>query len=279
MGIDILTGRIVPPVILIAGIYFGCSLGWFYLLHPIRTLRVALRGGRRSVSALGLALAGTLGVGNVIGVAAAISGGGAGAVFWMWVSAFLAMALKYAEISLALRHGRRDGNGMLRGSAMYYISDCFSSRGHRLVGGLLSSVFALLLVLTSLTMGSALQTSAAAEGMALAFGFPRMAVSAILAVTAAVVLVGHMELLGCLKEHADAGGVELCLQRARFRVIAAVDDAGVGLCGTHGHVVVLFKQANRQLILAQFPGHHAADDTGANDRYIINHFRRSLSLT
>lgn len=188
--IDVIIGKIVPLAILLAGLYFCISLRFFYLLHPFRTLKRALRGGRESVSALGLALAGTLGVGNVVGVAAAISEGGAGAVFWMWVSAFLAMALKYAEIVLAMKHVRYDGDGNSRGSAMYYIRDCFTQRGQAFFGKILSALFAVLLIITALTMGSILQTSAAAEGINIAFGIPKYIVSLAISVVAALVLMG-----------------------------------------------------------------------------------------
>ena len=64
-----------------------------------------------------MALAGTLGVGNIVGVASAIALGGFGAVFWMWISALAAMILKYAEITLALSH-RRKRNGENHGGAV-----------------------------------------------------------------------------------------------------------------------------------------------------------------
>lgn len=74
-----------------------------------------------------VALAGTLGVGNIAGVASAIVAGGAGAVFWMWVSALLAMGVKYAEVALAVAHRRKNSDGFF-GGAMYYMSDMLSPR-------------------------------------------------------------------------------------------------------------------------------------------------------
>ena len=73
-------------------------------------------------SASAAALAGTLGTGNIAGVAAALMSGGPGAIFWMWCSAILGMSLKYAEILLSVRF-RKDGEG----GPMYYISRAFGN--------------------------------------------------------------------------------------------------------------------------------------------------------
>ena len=77
--------------------------------------------GVSSFQAVTAALAGTLGTGNIAGVAAAVFAGGPGAIFWMWISAFLGMATKYTEITLAVRHRIRGKNGYI-GGPMYYLS-------------------------------------------------------------------------------------------------------------------------------------------------------------
>lgn len=120
--------------------------------------------GNSPFRAVMLALAGTLGVGNLVGVANAVYIGGAGAVFWMWVSALLAMILKYAEILLAVSH-RRDQGGRFFGGAYYYIKDHFCAHGHIYVGAILAALFAALMVADSLTMGCMIQVNAI--GMAL----------------------------------------------------------------------------------------------------------------
>ena len=165
-------GVATPIALIVAGVYFGCRLKWFHILAPIRTARVALKGGGRSAfSALCLALAGTLGVGKIVGVAAAISLGGYGAVFWMCLSAFFAMILKYSEIVVAVGH-RRHGEG----SAMYYIEDRFSARGG-IIGRFLAVIFASALAVNALTMGSMIQSGAAAEAFERIFYIPRPIVS------------------------------------------------------------------------------------------------------
>ena len=88
-------GAAVPICLMLCGIFYTVKLRFFYLRQPHAVL-CALRGrpdegGTSPFRALTLALAGTLGVGNIVGVSAAIYMGGFGAVFWMWVSALCAM--------------------------------------------------------------------------------------------------------------------------------------------------------------------------------------------
>ena len=117
------------------------------------------KGGISPFRAVTLALAGTLGVGNIAGVASSIAIGGFGSVFWMWVSALVAMVLKYAEIVLAISHRRRDGDSY-RGGASYYIADLFASRNKKTLGRLLGGFFAVLCVINAITMGCMIQSNA-----------------------------------------------------------------------------------------------------------------------
>ncbi len=178
-------GTAVPVLLICAGLFFGFRLGWFYLLHPIRTLRALMgkegRGGVSPFRALTLSLAGTLGVGNIVGVSAAISMGGFGAVFWMWISALCAMLLKYAEIVLAMLHRRYDGEGKPHGGAMYYIRDCFFRMGVRRLGAGLAVLFAILCILNAVTMGSVVQVSAVTDAMEGVFRIPPLATGTVLA--------------------------------------------------------------------------------------------------
>ena len=134
-AVKIFSGTLLPVALMGAGAFF---LAYFCLFLP-RCLRHGKRGGetrktaresgRGSFSALAVALAGTLGVGNIAGVASAIALGGPGAVFWMWVSALLAMSLKYAEVVLALRTRTHDAAGRPHGGAPYYIREAFGEIG------------------------------------------------------------------------------------------------------------------------------------------------------
>ena len=78
-------------------------------------------GDVSSFQALCTALSSTIGTGNIVGVATAISAGGPGALFWMWISAFFGMATKYAEGLLAIRYRIQDENGQMAGGPMYYL--------------------------------------------------------------------------------------------------------------------------------------------------------------
>lgn len=152
----VLSGEIMPVILLGTGLIFSFRLKFFWIFHPISYFR-SLSGGFRksgqsSAKSMTLALAGTLGVGNIAGVASAIACGGAGAVFWMWLSAILAMGVKYAEVVLAVGH-RRGKSGGFFGGAMYYIGDLISRK--------FGAFFALLCIANSLITGNILQVNAA----------------------------------------------------------------------------------------------------------------------
>ncbi len=175
----VLSGIILPFFLLAAGIYFA------FLLLPRFLKRERHRTrAKGSARALAVALAGTLGVGNIAGVASAIALGGAGAVFWMWVSALLAMFLKYAEVVLALRYRCFDPEGRAHGGAPYYMRKAFGQRA----GGLLGSAFALLCLACMFMLGGVVQSAAASEAMAAAFFVPPALTGALLGAGACLVL-------------------------------------------------------------------------------------------
>lgn len=111
---------------------------------------------------MSLALAGTLGVGNIAGVATAIVAGGAGAVFWMWISALIAMSVKYAEVVLAIHYRRYDG-GRYHGGSMYYIRDgAPHGRLNIKASVFIASFFAVLCLANALLTGNIVQVNSAA---------------------------------------------------------------------------------------------------------------------
>lgn len=158
-------GGIVPLFLAFCGIFFIIYLRFpFSVLCERRDTRKnnchtitknKKRAGISGFSALTVALAGTLGVGNITGVASALILGGAGSIFWMWVSALLAMVLKYAEIVLAHGHARVCSTEK-HGGAMYYLHDGF--RGE--IGRGLALVFSFFCLMNSLAMGCMLQSEA-----------------------------------------------------------------------------------------------------------------------
>lgn len=183
----LLSGVLVPLLLGCGGVYFLCTVGVKMLRRPRQLFRAfAVGRGRGAARALAVALAGTLGVGNIAGVATAMVLGGAGAIFWMWVSALLAMLLKYAEILLAVRN-RRVENGIYHGGAMYYIKECFGGRA----GRGLAIVFAVLCLVCAFTLGGVIQTSAAAGAAMTAFRVPPLAVGLAMGIGIALILLGR----------------------------------------------------------------------------------------
>lgn len=183
----------VPCALVLAGLLFSLRVGVTCAVHPRKMLRGMLQRtgkGTSPVRALTLALAGTLGVGNLVGVASAIWYGGAGAVFWMWVSALVAMSLKYAEVVLAVAHRQADGVGGFRGGAMYYIKDCFSRLGCRGLGKALAAAFAALCVLDGISMGCVIQTNAIGGVFEGICGIPPLWTGALLCIVTFAILQG-----------------------------------------------------------------------------------------
>lgn len=129
-----------------------------------------------SLKAMTLALAGTLGVGNIVGVATAIHLGGPGAVFWMLVSAFVAMAVKYAEVYLALLW-KKGGHG----GAFYYIK-------YALGRPVTAVVFSLLCILSSFTVGNIIQTNSVALAFKDELGAPPILTGVIIAALSFMVI-------------------------------------------------------------------------------------------
>ena len=140
----------LPMLLTVVGAYFLIKLRRLFIYRPLCLFRsaVSIARQRESRGALLLALAGTLGVGNMVGVAYGISVGGAGCVFWTFVSAIFSSVIKYAESSLASYYGR---GGMARVVSLTF----------KRAGVALSRVYALLCIVLSLTMGSALQAKSA----------------------------------------------------------------------------------------------------------------------
>jgi AGCS family alanine or glycine:cation symporter len=141
------------------GLYLLIKLRFFFVLHPIRTAKMLFRSleNKKSRGALALALAGTLGVGNIFGVCAGIMVGGAGCVFWMLLSALFSMVIKYSECVLAHDALTSQGGGM-----HLVIFSTFSRFGR-----FLAPLYALLCTALALFMGSAMQSSAV-SGVAVA---------------------------------------------------------------------------------------------------------------
>ena len=152
-------GPSLPIIIFCAGGYLLFKYGSFIFTKPKSIARVLTRKNEKSgispFKTAMLALASTLGVGNIVGVSTAIFSGGPGAVFWLTLSAVMAMPLKYGEVVLAMKYRTKKGDEY-RGGAMYYMRDCLKNKT-------LSFVFAFLCIVNAFTVGNVVQINAVTE--------------------------------------------------------------------------------------------------------------------
>ena len=159
-------------LLIAAGVLFSVRTRFVQVRRFGEMLRLSLGAlaGRKAakpgevtpLQAMTTALAATVGTGNIAGVAGAIALGGPGAVFWMWISALLGMATKYAEVALAVRFRERAPDDGFRGGPMYYIRAL--GRGFKP----LAAAFALLGALAAFGIGNMVQANTAAEAVSFA---------------------------------------------------------------------------------------------------------------
>ena len=161
--------------------------------------------------ALSTALAATIGTGNIAGVATAISIGGPGAVFWMWVSALFGMMTKYSEIVLGIFYRKKNAKGEWAGGAMYYIANGFADMEHQVNGfetrpffadiaKPLAGLFALLCVFASFGIGNMTQINSIASAMQDAFNLPPLTTGIALAVVAGLIIIGGIKRIARVTE-------------------------------------------------------------------------------
>ncbi|MGD9569662.1 MAG: alanine/glycine:cation symporter family protein [Sedimentibacter sp.] len=150
-------------------------------------------GNISSIQALMTALSSTVGVGNIAGVGTAIAAGGPGAIFWMWVSAFFGMGLKYAEIVLSLTYREKDNEGMWRGGPMYV----YKNGLHAPWAG---TIFALCMVIVSFVSLNMMQVSSVAGAVESTFKVQPMVTGAILTILTALVIFGGIKRLARVSE-------------------------------------------------------------------------------
>ena len=144
------------------------------------------------------AMAATVGTGNIAGVATALHIGGPGALVWMLISAFFGMATKFAEVTLAVHYRQKDAHGDWRGGTMYILDKGIGEAlgtGWGLIGKILAVLFALFAFLASFGIGAATQANSAAEAMSMGWGINHMYSGIVMAVLAALVIVGGLRSL------------------------------------------------------------------------------------
>lgn len=158
----ILAGGIIFTILLKGIAFWGFKHASDLLLNkPSSDSKTSGSGEVSSLQALATALSGTVGIGNIAGVAIAISIGGPGAAFWMFVGAFLGMSLKFVEAALAVKYRRFNSDGSVSGGPMYYISHGLTRKNLRWLGQPLAIFFAALLIPGALGGGNMLQVNQA----------------------------------------------------------------------------------------------------------------------
>lgn len=177
----------MPSLILGAGIFLTFKTRFFQFrkFHScvkILTDKDANKNTLSPFSALTTALAGSVGIGSIVGVATALSLGGPGAVLWMLFFAFAGMIIKYAEILLAMKYRIKAPNGQLLGGPMYYLK----YGAHSPIGAF---IYALSAVLASFGIGNICQSNSASTVLSYEFGIPQWLTGAILAFLCGIIIL------------------------------------------------------------------------------------------
>ena len=180
-----------PFVLLGVGVFFTFYLGFPQIRYFNEAWRVLL--GRRTrpdaegdtshFQALTTALSGTVGTGNIGGVAFAIFLGGPAALFWMWATAFLGMTTKFVEVTISHKYRIKDENGQIAGGPMYYME-----RGLHMKW--LAIAFAAFTVISALGSGNLPQSNSLAAGVEASFGVPTWMTGLVLALLLGAVIIG-----------------------------------------------------------------------------------------
>lgn len=139
-------------------------------------------------NALMTSLSATIGTGNIAGVATAISLGGPGALFWMWITALVGMATKYAEAVCAVHYRERDANGNYAGGPMYYIKNGLGARW-----AWLATAFALFGGIAGFGIGNTVQAHSVADAMHGSFAVPPAVSGVVMLVFAGLVIIGGVK--------------------------------------------------------------------------------------
>ena len=194
-------GPLMLVIILGTGLFLQIGLKFM----PIRRLGTGfalLWGGREKTggegeispfNALMTSLSATIGTGNIAGVATAIFLGGPGALFWMWCTALIGMATKYAEAVCAVRFREVDELGNHVGGPMYYIKNGLSKKWYWL-----APLFALFGAIAGFGIGNTVQSNSVAHVIDENFGIPPLATGIVLLVLTAAVILGGIQRIGAV---------------------------------------------------------------------------------
>lgn len=134
-------------------------------------------------------MAATIGTGNIAGVATAVVLGGPGAVFWMWITALVGMATKYAEALLAVKYRVQSKDGTMSGGPMYYLERGLNAKW-------LGVLFALFGAIAAFGIGNMVQSNSVSDVLGSNFNVPGWITGVVLAVLAGLVIIGGIKSIG-----------------------------------------------------------------------------------
>lgn len=194
---DLVWGAPLLILLVGTGVFLTLKLGVIQLKMLPYSLKLAFtknqdkssEGDISHFQALMTAMAATVGVGNIVGVATAVVLGGPGAIFWMWVAGFFGMATKYGEAILAVKYRVKDDKGQMAGGPMYYLE-------HGLKQKWLGVLFAIFGALAAFGIGNGTQSKAVADIMSSTFSVPHWITGVALFVIASLVILGGIKTIG-----------------------------------------------------------------------------------
>lgn len=204
---DVLTGSVLIIALVGIGLLFTFKLGfiqirgfkdgWNRTFGGLFSKKGdAGKDGMSSFQALATAIAAQVGTGNIAGAATAIAVGGPGAIFWMWISAFLGMSTIFAEAVMAQKFKQVSDDGTVTGGPVYYIRAAFKGT----FGKVLAAIFAVLIIFALGFMGNAVQSNSIAASWNTAFGIPKIAMGIFVAVVSLFVFTGGMKRIAKVTE-------------------------------------------------------------------------------
>lgn len=207
----------IPMLVLIigTGIFMSVRTGFFQItriktwanetfLAIFKKKSVTKTDEKKAITqfqALSTALAATIGTGNIAGVATAVCIGGPGAVFWMWLSALFGMMTSFSENVLGIFFRKKNEHGEWSGGAMYYLEEGLKEKkGLRHIAKPLSVMFAIFCVLASFGIGNMAQSNSISSAMQSNFNIPTVITGVVLAVIAALVVLGGIKRIAKVTE-------------------------------------------------------------------------------
>jgi AGCS family alanine or glycine:cation symporter len=195
---DFVWGPFTLILLVGTGIYLTIRLGFLQIRALPYALKLAFSPARQDkkskgdishYQALSTQMAATIGTGNIVGVATAVILGGPGAVFWMWATAIVGMATKYAEAILAVKNRVVNSKGEMSGGPMYYLDRGLKQKW-------LAVLFAIFGAVAAFGIGNTVQSKAVSDALNDSFNVPAVATGIILTILTGLVIIGGIKSIG-----------------------------------------------------------------------------------